>query len=254
MPVARPARTASDPVTELATEPATEPATMAAIPLPRARLATVDLPRELLFDTEPTGSLGALAYAPPAAPRATTPHATTPHATTPHAMALAKPRHKLTPHEKLWGPVKIASLVTGHARDLGPGLPRAPYDRQTAVYVIADRKVYLPDGATLEAHSGLREHMDDPDNVHLRMRGSTPPHVYELTMREARFHGVEAIRLNPVGGKSEIFGRDGLLAHTYLLGSRGDSNGCVSFKDYEPFLQAFKSGKIARLAVRARLE
>jgi hypothetical protein len=96
--------------------------------------------------------------------------------------------------------------------------------------------------------------MDDARFVHLRMRGATPPHVYDLKMRERLFHGVEAIRLNPIQGKDAIFGRDGLLAHSYLLGPNGQSNGCVSFKDYDAFLQAFKTGKITRLAVLAKLD
>ena len=73
-------------------------------------------------------------------------------------------------------------------------------------------------------------------------------------MRESLFHGVEAIRLNPVGGAEAIHGRTGLLAHTYLLGPNGDSNGCVSFKDYEAFLSAFKRQQIKRLAVVAKLD
>jgi hypothetical protein len=73
-------------------------------------------------------------------------------------------------------------------------------------------------------------------------------------MREALFHGVEAIRLTPLGGERAIFGRDGLLAHTYMLGPRGDSNGCVSFKNYSAFLRAFKDKKFDRLAVIAQLD
>jgi hypothetical protein len=128
------------------------------------------------------------------------------------------------------------------------------FDRQTAVYDITARTVYMPDGTRLEAHSGLREHIDDPRYVHLRMRGATPPHVYDLTPRESLFHGVAAIRLNPVGGERAIHGRTGLLAHTYMLGPNGDSNGCVSFKDYNAFLRAFRNGDIKRLAVVAKVE
>ncbi len=129
----------------------------------------------------------------------------------------------------------------------------ARYDRYTAVYDISAHVVYMPDGSRLEAHSGLREHLDDPRYVHVRMRGATPPHLYTLTPREALFHGVEALRLNPVGGGGAIFGRAGLLAHTYMLGPNGDSNGCVSFRDYGAFLQAYKRGEVRRLAVVARL-
>jgi hypothetical protein len=44
-------------------------------------------------------------------------------------------------------------------------------------------------------------------------------------------------------------GRSGLLAHSYMLGANGDSNGCVSIKDYEKFLKAFNNGEIKRLVV-----
>jgi hypothetical protein len=39
-----------------------------------------------------------------------------------------------------------------------------------------------------------------------------------------------------------------------MLGPSGQSNGCVSFKNYDAFLEAFKAGKITRLAVLARLD
>jgi Protein of unknown function (DUF2778) len=121
------------------------------------------------------------------------------------------------------------------------------YDRFTAVYDLTAHTVYLPDGTRLEAHSGLGDRLDDPRHVDEVNRGSTPPHLYGLTLREEPFHGVQALRLNPVGGS--IFGRTGLLAHTYMLGVKGDSNGCVSFKDYDVFLQAYQSGQVKRLAV-----
>ncbi|MHB2207594.1 DUF2778 domain-containing protein [Methylobacterium sp. CM6257] len=121
----------------------------------------------------------------------------------------------------------------------------------TAVYDISARTVTLPSGEVLEAHSGLGEAMDNPRYVHLRMRGSTPPGTYTLTERERLFHGVRAIRLNPVGGSAAIHGRDGLLAHTYMLRQPGASNGCVSFRDYNRFLQAFLRGEVRRLVVVA---
>ena len=121
----------------------------------------------------------------------------------------------------------------------------------TAVYDISARTVTLPSGEVLEAHSGLGEAMDNPRFVHVRMRGSTPPGTYDLTERERLFHGVRAIRLNPVGGSAAIHGRDGLLAHTYMLRQPGASNGCVSFRDYNRFLQAFLRGEVRRLVVVA---
>jgi hypothetical protein len=122
---------------------------------------------------------------------------------------------------------------------------------KTAVYDISARVVYLPNGERLEANSGFGEMMNDLRFVHVRMKGPTPPHVYNLTEREALFHGVRAIRMHPVGGSGKIFGRAGLLVHNYLLGPRGDSNGCVSVKDYDRFLQAFLRGEIKQLVVVA---
>jgi hypothetical protein len=117
----------------------------------------------------------------------------------------------------------------------------------TAVYDISARTVTLPSGAKLEAHSGLGEFMDDPRGVHLRMRGATPPALYDLKEREALFHGVRALRLTPIN--SSVHGRSGLLAHTFMLGPSGQSNGCVSFRNYDAFLQAYLRGEVKRLMV-----
>ncbi len=134
----------------------------------------------------------------------------------------------------------------------GFGTPSAPqgYDRQTAVYDISARTVYMPDGTQLEAHSGLGDRLDDPRYVNERARGATPPHLYELTLREDSFHGVQALRLTPIG-EGGVYGRAGLLAHPYMLGPNGDSNGCVSVKDYDAFLRAYDNGQIKRLMVVA---
>jgi hypothetical protein len=129
----------------------------------------------------------------------------------------------------------------------------AHYDKFTAVYDIEARTVYLPDGTRLEAHSGLGDLKDDPKHVNARARGATPPDVYELGLREGLFHGVQALRMKPVGS-GEQFGRTGLLAHPYMLGPDGDSFGCVSFKDYDAFLNAYQSGHVKKLAVVARLD
>ncbi|MBW4980830.1 DUF2778 domain-containing protein, partial [Marinobacter adhaerens] len=48
--------------------------------------------------------------------------------------------------------------------------------------------------------------------------GPARPGTYDLTERERPFHGVRAIRLTPVGGNEAVYGRVGLLAHTYMLG------------------------------------
>jgi hypothetical protein len=122
------------------------------------------------------------------------------------------------------------------------------YDSQTAVYDISARTVYLPNGVKLEAHSGLGSLMDNPAHVDQRMVGATPPNVYDLKPREKLFHGVAALRMTPVG-ENEMHGRNGLLVHSYLLGPNGDSNGCVSIKDYDRFLQAYRNGEVKRLVV-----
>jgi hypothetical protein len=133
-----------------------------------------------------------------------------------------------------------------------PERARAPTDARTAVYDIEARTVYLPNGKRLEAHSGLGDLMDDPRHVNKRMRGATPPNTYQLALRESLFHGVRAIRMNPVD-EDKMFGRDGILAHSYMLGRSGQSNGCVSFKDYSKFLQAYLNGEVDRLVVVPRL-
>ncbi|MGH6641657.1 MAG: tlde1 domain-containing protein [Bradyrhizobium sp.] len=185
-----------------------------------------------------------------------------------HAVMSIASNDKPTMVEKLWGKqpahgslLSYASAdasVTGSIPDTRAQNPmyggKPPYDKQTAVYDIAAKMVYLPDGSKLEAHSGLGSKMDDVRYAHVRMQGVTPPHIYDLKPREALFHGVPALRLTPIGGEDKIFGRDGLLAHTYMLGNRGDSNGCVSFKDYYAFLNAYRNQGIRRLAVLAKVE
>lgn len=152
----------------------------------------------------------------------------------------------------------IAAVDIPRQTDPAPAIdaqsgPLRGYDRWTAVYDISAHRVYLPNGRQLEAHSGLGSRLDDPRYVHERMRGATPPNVYELAPREKPFHGVRALRLKPMD-RDRVFGRTGLLAHTYMLGPKGDSNGCVVFKDYDAFLRAFDAGELRRLAVVARLD
>ncbi|MBK5949717.1 hypothetical protein CH339_01160 [Rhodobium orientis] len=126
---------------------------------------------------------------------------------------------------------------------------------RVAVYVIESATVHMPNGEKLEAHSGLAHMKDNPRYVTKKNRGPTPPNLYNLVMRERRFHGVEAIRLLPADGRKK-FNRDGLLAHTYMY-ARGDSsqsNGCVVFKNYDRFLTAFKRGRIKRMIVVRSLD
>jgi hypothetical protein len=164
--------------------------------------------------------------------------------------------------EKLFGgkPASPPASALGYASlDSGTGniapsarfnpAPRSTETAATAVYDISAKVVIMPNGERLEAHSGLGDKLDDPRYVHVSMRGATPPGTYELTEREKLFHGIRALRMNPVGGSAAIHGRVGLLAHTYMLGPNGDSNGCVSFKDYDRFLQAYLRGEVTRLVV-----
>lgn len=121
-----------------------------------------------------------------------------------------------------------------------------------ALYDIEGRTLYMPDGEKLEAHSGYGEAMDDIKQVALKMRGPTPPNVYTVRPREALFHGVETLRLTPVGA-NRMYGRDGFLIHPFMMGPRGDSNGCVSVKDHTKVLAAYRRGEIKKLVVVARL-
>jgi len=237
----------ADPVLPL---PQPAPVTLArAVPMPAPR------PSDLLLPPVPLQPRDAQ----PAAPRRSR-NATTAPAPT--------PEDNRNFFEKLFGVQKAppgAALAYAAPQDdvvdrsrvtrMSPsvGSPPRTAEAGTAIYDIAAKTVHMPNGERLEAHSGLGEMMDDVRYSHVRMKGVTPPHTYTLTEREALFHGVRAIRLNPVGGSGAIHGRAGLLAHTYLLGPRGDSNGCVSFKDYDRFLQAFLRGEVRRLVVVASL-
>lgn len=143
----------------------------------------------------------------------------------------------------------LASLTPGDGLFAEkPDLGALGYDSQTAVYDISARAVYLPNSGKLEAHSGLGSLMDDPSHVNQRMVGATPPGVYNLKPREKLFHGVAALRMTPVD-ESDALGRSGLLVHSYMLGPNGDSNGCISIKDYDRFLKAYNNGEVARIVV-----
>jgi hypothetical protein len=129
-----------------------------------------------------------------------------------------------------------------------PFVSRPDSKARTAIYVIAEHAVYLPNGERLEAHSGLGRNRDNPRYVNVSNRGPTPPNIYDLALREHTFHGVRAIRLIPVD-EDRMFGRGGMLAHSYMLGPNGQSNGCVVFRDYPAFLHAFLRGEVERLVV-----
>ena len=146
------------------------------------------------------------------------------------------------------GGVKLASLAPDAGLADGVSTRSLGVDDHTAVYDISARAVYMPGGAKLEAHSGFGDLRDSPDHVSERDVGATPPAFYDLRPRESLFHGVQALRMIPVDGQSTM-GRDGLLAHGYMLGPDGDSNGCVSIKDYDKFLAAYQNGEVKRLLV-----
>jgi Protein of unknown function (DUF2778) len=147
------------------------------------------------------------------------------------------------PSESRPRPTDIASAVAAFSEP----------DSRIAIYDIAAHTVYMPNGDKLEAHSGLGDRLDNPRFVSAKNRGPTPPNVYKLSLRERVFHGVRAIRLTPVD-ESKMFGRDGMLAHTYMLRARGHSNGCVVFGNYPVFLNAFLRGEVDRLVVVDHLE
>ncbi len=180
----------------------------------------------------------------------------------PKVAAPSAPADNRSFFEKLFGGLQQAPrtvLAYAGPEDTAPGPVRrlttgaSPrYDRWTAIYDVSAHTVYMPDGTRLEAHSGLGDRLDDPRYVSERNRGATPPNVYDLALRETLFHGVPALRLKPVSG-GDPYGRTGLLAHTFMLGPNGDSNGCVSFRNYGAFLQAFQNGGVKRLVVVARM-
>ena len=168
----------------------------------------------------------------------------------PKLMSLAMFNDKAAETKPQQAGVRLASL--------GPvDVDVAPQDdalvTRTAIYDITAQALYMPNGEKLEAHSGWGEFMDNPRHVHRRMRGATPPNTYKLTMREAKFHGVEAVRMNPENDDA-MMGRAGILVHPYMLGPTGQSNGCISLKEYGKFLDAFKRGEVDRIVVVSRLD
>jgi hypothetical protein len=171
--------------------------------------------------------------------------------TAPRPDAPAKPdRSWMQKLSDLWpGRLTLASLTPGDGLFRShPDLQSLGYDSQTAVYDISAHAVYLPNGLTLEAHSGIGMLKDNPETVQARNAGSTPPAVYDLRPREKLFHGVRALRMIPADG-SDTLGRAGLLVHSFMLGPEGDSNGCVSIRDYVRFRKAYDDGEINRLVV-----
>ncbi len=194
------------------------------IPLPRSRPAAADLDAR---------SAQALALTTASVPR-------------PADRTLMQKLSDLMP-----GRFTLASLTppgTSLLFNRGPDLAEFGYDSSTAVYDISAHAVYMPNRTILEAHSGMGALRDDPEHATVPNLGATPPAVYSLKPREAEFHGVAALRMTPAEG-SDINGRSGLLVHSFMLGPNGDSNGCISIKDYGQFLKAFNDGEVTRIAV-----
>jgi Protein of unknown function (DUF2778) len=208
----------------------TAPAAIASsVPLPRSRPAAAD---------QPAQTSQAFALATTAEPITTAMATTDTVPNRPERSALQKFS------DMMKAKMTVASLGLGRA----PDLSALGYDNETAVYDITAHAVYLPNGTVFEAHSGMGNLRDDPDHVNMRMVGATPPAMYSLKPREASFHGVAALRMTPADG-SDINGRSGLLVHSFMLGPNGDSNGCVSIRDFDRFRKAYDDGQFTHLAV-----
>lgn len=236
IPAASPTKAALQPVAVASAAPVGLPAIAEATPLP-ARDADIAMTEAVLSVV-------------PIARPAREPDVD--RSSTPAAAAIARATVKDTPVQPPARLMAYADPDDSSVRKAKPFLnPFAAISpgAGTAIYDIAAQTVYLPSGERLEAHSGLGHMRDNPHYVDRKNTGPTPPETYNLTYRESLFHGVQALRLTPANG-ARVYGRDGLLAHTYMLrGGRGESNGCVVFKDYNRFLAAFRRGEIRRLKV-----
>jgi len=235
-------------------KPAVEAAAIRSVPLPQSR------PMQMAqIETKPDIARPASVAAAPS-PRivAQAPHPAS-NAQAVYTLASADPLPPV-----ITGSIGAADKVAvplSHAAPANPAGPALAYanpdvparDSHTAIYDIVAHTVYMPDGERLEAHSGLGRFLDDPRYASQKARGPTPPNTYDLTLRSGMFHGVQAIRLNPVSD-SKMYGRDGILAHTYMLGPSGQSFGCVSFKHYDAFLRAFERGEVNRMVVVPHLQ
>lgn len=150
-------------------------------------------------------------------------------------------------------PKQVLAYANTQTDNEDMGLPRKAavspkMQAGVAIYDITAKTVYMPDGTKFEAHSGLGQFRDNPKYKNVKTKGPTPPNTYRLSMRESPFHGVPALRMTPQY-PSKMFGRDGILTHSYLRRRPGDSAGCIAFKDYYAFLKYFKRGEIHTMVV-----
>lgn len=153
---------------------------------------------------------------------------------------------------KTEAPKQALAYASPNVENEEMGLPRKAVTPQlqagVAIYDISAHTVYMPDGTRFEAHSGLGQYRDNPKYKSLKTKGPTPPNTYKLSMRESPFHGVPALRMTPQY-PDKMYGRNGILTHTYLRRRPGDSAGCVAFKDYYKFLKYYKRGEIHTMIV-----
>ncbi len=232
-------------IVESAPAPSRNPLMAGRLPEPMQQLAAVPLPPSNPLSRQRRQTAGQVASLTPMdLPASETPAVRAPDRVPDEARAS-------TPKPSGQGADGLALGVTAPKSVSEPvGIPKP--GSGYALYDIEGQMVYMPNGDRYEAHSGYGDSMDDIRKVTLKMRGPTPPNIYNLRPREALFHGVATLRMTPVGG-GKMYGRDGFLVHPFMMGPRGDSNGCVSVKDHDKFMAAYKRGEVTKIVVVDRL-
>ena len=190
----------------LAADMAATPGAMASVDLSEPDDPELNLPDQAQPDTTVAEAQKSILEVPLPAPRPfelRAPAVAEPRVLTPPANRRTRtavlpntPADDRTFFEKLFGVKRSAETALGYAapqddvidaargRRLSPTPPMAASSSQfTAIYDIKARTVTMPNGERLEAHSGLGDRLDDPRFVHERMKGATPPHVYDLSLR-----------------------------------------------------------------------
>ena len=143
--------------------------------------------------------------------------------------------------------------VTGIARSVISG-GQSGYNRRTAIYDISAHTVYLPNGATAGGAFGSRRR-DRTIRASCMKECAGRRHQMFTSLLRANsfFMGFKRCVSNP--SARAIFS-DAPDFWRILICScaNGASNGCVSFKNYDAFLQAYQNGEIKHLAVVAHLD